>query len=66
MNMALNIKNKPNTFLVVCEIRDEIDKPDGTKAFDAKDKAETLNSFFCSIFTTEVMDNIPFTNATFL
>ena len=41
-----------------------LNKPDGTKAFDAKDKAETLNSF--CIFTTEVMDNIPITNATFL
>ena len=43
-----------------------LDKPDGTKAFDAKDKAENLNSFFSSIFTTEVMDNIPITNTTFL
>ena len=36
-----------------------LNKPDGTKAFAAKDKAETLNSFFSSIVTTELMDNIP-------
>ena len=73
MNMALSIKNKPTHFwsYVRSKIKSKskippLNKPDCTKAFDAKDKAETLNSFFSSIFTTEVMDNIPITNDIFL
>ena len=59
MNMALNIKNKPKPFwsYVRSKMKSKrkippLNKPDDTKAFDAKDKAETLNSFFSSIFTT--------------
>ena len=51
MNMALNIKNKPKPFwsYVRSKMKSKskispLNKPDGTKAFDAKDKAETLNS----------------------
>ena len=73
MNMAVNIKNKPKPFwsYVRSKMKSKskippLNKPDGTKAFGAKDNAETLNSFFSSIFTTEVMDNIPITNDTFL
>ena len=68
MNIALNIKNKPKPFwsYVRSKMKSKskiplLNKLDGTKAFDAKDKAQTLNSFFSSIFTTEVMDNIPIT-----
>ena len=73
MNMALNMKNKPKPFwsYVRSKMKSKskippLNKPDGTTAFDVKDKAETLNSFFSSIFPTEVMDNIPITNDTFL
>ena len=64
INMALNIKNKPKPWSYVrSKMKSKskippLNKPDGTKAIDAKDKAETLNSF--------VMDNIPITNTTFL
>ena len=73
MNMALNMKNTPKSFwsYVRSKMKSKskippLNKPDGTKAFDAKDKAETLNSYFSGIFTTEVMDNILITNATSL
>ena len=74
MNMALNIRNKQKHFWSYVRSKKmkskskipPLNKPDGTKAFDAKGKAETLNSFFRSIFTTEVMDNIPITNTRFL
>ena len=74
MNMALNIRNKQKYFWLYVRSKKmkskskipPLNKPDGTKAFDAKDKAETLNSFFSSIVTTKVMDNIPITNTRFL
>ena len=73
MNMALNIKNMPKPFwsYVRSKMKSKskippLNKPDGTKAFDAKDKSETLNSFFSSNFTTDVMEHIPITNDIFL
>ena len=37
----------------------DLDKPDGTKATEDKDKAEVLNAQFSSVFTEEDTSNIP-------
>ena len=36
-----------------------LSKPNGTKATSSKDKAETLNDFFSSVFTLEFLHDIP-------
>ena len=38
-------------------------KPDGSKATTPKDKADTLNNFFTSVFTIENMETIPATQS---
>ena len=36
-----------------------LSRPNGTKATSSKDKAETLNEYFSSVFTLEVLHDIP-------
>ena len=36
-----------------------LSKPDGSKASTSKDKAETLNAYFSSMFTVENIQSIP-------
>ena len=66
MNLARNIKNNPKLFWKYTKSRlisrqeiPSLTKPNGEKATTDKDKAETLNAFFASVFTIEEKDTIP-------
>ena len=65
-NVASMIKNKPKAFWKYANSRlktkpsiPSLSKPNGTKATSSKDKAETLNEFFSSVFTLEDLHDIP-------
>ena len=65
-NLATNLKGKPKTFWKYARSRlktrqsiPSLLKPDGSKATSAKEKAETMNDFFSSVFTKENLQNIP-------
>ena len=65
-NIAQNIKDSPKKFWSYVRSKTKIrsriptlKKLDGTEAITAMDKAETLNKFFSSVFTEEILDNIP-------
>ena len=64
--MANDVKLKPKLFWKYARSRlksrqaiPTLTNKDGTKAISAKDKAETLNDFFTSVFTAENLGNIP-------
>ena len=65
-DLAKNIKRNPKAFWkyvnsktkVRCGIGD-LTREDGTIASTDEDKAETLNNFFSSVFTTEDLNNMP-------
>ena len=66
MKMANDVKLKPKLFwkyarsqLKSRQAIPTLTNKDGTKAISAKDKAESLNDFFTSVFTTENLGNIP-------
>ena len=66
MKMANDVKLKPKLFWKYARSRlksrqaiPTLTNKDGTKAISAKDKAESLNDFFTSVFTTENLGNIP-------
>ena len=65
-NIAINCKKEPKRFWKY--IRDKtkgksgispLKKKNGTMAVSDKDKAETLNNFFGSVFTKEDLNNLP-------
>ena len=65
-NVASMIKSKPKVFWKYAKSRlktkptiPTLSKPNGTKATSSKDKAETLNFFFSSVFTLEFLHDIP-------
>ena len=65
-NVANMIKAKPKAFWEYTNSRlktkpsiPSLLKPNGTKATSSKDKAETLNEFFSSVFTLEDLHEIP-------
>ena len=60
-NIAMNVKEKPKHFwkYVKSRIKNKqsiptLEKPDGSKAITPKEKANSLNQFFCSVFTREI------------
>ena len=62
----MNLKGKPKTFwkyarsgLETGQSIPSLIKQDGLKATSAKEKAETMNDFFSSVFTKENLQNIP-------
>ena len=62
-------KNKPKAFWKYVRSRlktistiPSLIKSDGSKATRSKDKADTLNNFFASVFTVEDSENIPDSN----
>ena len=64
--LARIAKSKPKAFWKYAKSRlktkpqiPSLSKPDGSKASTSKDKAETLNAYFCSVFTVENIQNIP-------
>ena len=64
-NIAKNVIQKPKMFWRYAKSRLQtrqniptLENPDGSKATSVKEKANTLNKFFCSVFTTERLDNI--------
>ena len=66
MKMANDVKLKPKLFWKYARSRlksrqdiPTLTNKDGTKAISAKDKAESLNDFFTSVFATENLGNIP-------
>ena len=66
MKMANDVKLKPKLFWKYARSRlksrqaiPTLTNKDGTKVISAKDKAESLNDFFTSVFTTENLSNIP-------
>ena len=66
MKMANDVKLKSKLFWKYARSRlksrqaiPTLTNKDGTKAISAKDKAESLNDFFTSVFTTENLVNIP-------
>ena len=65
-NIALNVKEKPKHFWKYAKSRIKnkqsiptLEKPDGSKAITPKEKANSLNQFFCSVFTRERLNDIP-------
>ena len=65
-NVASMMKSKPKAFWKYAKSRlktkptiPTLSKPNGTKATSSKDKAETLNDFFSSVFTLEFLHDIP-------
>ena len=65
-NLIGNIKNNPKSFwkydrsrLTSRSMIPSLEKLDNTIATSSRDKAETLNNFFNSVFTTENVHNIP-------
>ena len=64
-NVASMLKSKPNVFWKYAKSRlktkltiPTLSKPNGTKATSSKDKAETLNDFYSSVFTLEFLHDI--------
>ena len=64
-NIARNIVQKPKLFWGYAKSRlktrqniPTLEKSDGSKATTPKEKADSLNEFFCSVLTTERLDNI--------
>ena len=64
--LARIVKSKPKAFwkYVKSKLKTKpqipaLTKPDGSKASTPKDKAETLNAYFSSVFTVEDIQNIP-------
>ena len=65
-DIAQNIKSAPKNFWSYVKSKGKtrsriptLQKPDGTEAVTAIDKAETLNRFFGSTFTEERLEDIP-------
>ena len=65
-DLANKVKEKPKLFWKYAKSRlkskslvPSLTKPNGIKAIESEDKAETLNNFFASVFTTEDLLNIP-------
>ena len=61
-----NCKENPKTFWQYVRSKSKcvsgispLDKGDGNLAFDNKDKADILNTFFSSVFTREDTENVP-------
>ena len=68
--LARIAKSKPKAFWKYAKSRlktkpqiPALSKPDGSKASTPKDKAETLNAYFSSVFTVEDIQNIPATTS---
>lgn len=68
-NLATNAKKNPKQFWKYANSRlktppriPTLTKTDGSKAATAQEKADTLNEFFSSVFTKEVLQNISCTN----
>ena len=68
--LARIAKSKPKAFWKYAKSRlktkpqiPALSKPDGSKASTPKDKAETLNAYFSSVFTVEDIQNIPETTS---
>ena len=66
LNLARNVKGNPKLFWNYAKSRlksrkaiPSLSKQNGEKAITDKDKAETLNDFFTSVFTIEDIDTIP-------
>ena len=64
--LTLNIKNNPKAFWRYVNSRlkvhltiNDLQCPDGSTAHIDRDKAETLNHFFTSVFTQENLSLIP-------
>ena len=65
-NIAMNEKEKPKHFWKYAKSRIKnkqsiptLEKPDGSNAITPEDKANSLNQFFCSVFTRERLNDIP-------
>ena len=65
-SIALSIKDKPKVFWKYARSKlksrqsvPTLRKQDGSLAISAKDKADTLNTFFSSVFTVEDTENVP-------
>ena len=65
-NIAMSVKGKPKDFWKYTKSRIKhkqsiptLEKPDGSKAITPKEKANSLNQFFCSVFTRERSNDIP-------
>ena len=65
-NIAMNVKEKPKDFWKYTKSRIKhkqsiptLEKPDGSKAITPKEKANSLNQFFCRVFTRERLNDIP-------
>ena len=64
--LSKNIKEKPKSFWKYAKSRlktrgsiPTLEKPNGTIATSAEDKANTLNQYFSSVFTVEDMSSLP-------
>ena len=65
-NVAHMVKSNPKLFWKYAKSRlksrpsiPSLSRPNGTKATSSKDKAETLNEYFSSVFTLEGLHDIP-------